>query len=258
MKKFDESNFETRRLRYIYDGLEKTISIPVYRDVKNHFSLQNPTACSSLSEFYFEYLSNSIQRHYLNPLIEAIWEHSKKVDEQARIAINLVQRIPYDVEKWRFEIKNNPYTRIRYPYEVIVDNKGICCEKSLLLALLLREFGFGLALFIFENENHMAIGIKCHEKFSFCGTGYGFVETAAPSIITDDELHYVEINKLGVFRHQLKSKPIIVPLCDGSSFTSIFQEFIDAKEWNQLIGEYRNEEGYYDERRYHLIQKYGL
>lgn len=258
MKKFDESNFEIRQLSYIINGLENAISLPIFKDVKNHFSLQKPVACSSLSEYYFEYLSNSIQRHYLNPLIEAIWERSKNIDEQARIAINLVQMIPYDVEKCRIEMKNNPYTRIRYPYEVIADNKGICCEKSLLLAFLLRESGFGLALIIFENENHMALGIKCPEKFSFCRTGYGFVETTSPSIVTDDELYYLEINKLGVFRQQLKSKPKIIVLCDGSSFTSIYQEFIDAKEWNQLIGEYRYEEGYYDERRYHLKQKYGL
>jgi len=258
MKKFDESNFQTRRLSFISVGLENTISLPVYKDVKDHFSLKNPVGCSNLAEYYLDYLSSSTQRHYLNKLIEAIWQHAKNLDEQARIAINLVQRIPYDIDKPRFEMKYDPYTRIRYPYEVIADNKGICCEKSLLLAFLLRESGFGVALFIFEDESHMAVGIKCPKEFTYHDTGYAFIETTAPTIATDIELYYPEINKLGVFWKQLKSSPRIVPLCDGSSFDSIYQEFFDAKEWNELNEKYRFDEGYYDKRRVRLIQKYGL
>ena len=58
---------------------------------------------------------------------------SKSKDEQLRIAVSLVQNIPYD---W-----DNYYTGElgKYPYEVLYQNKGVCGEKSQLIIFLLRE-----------------------------------------------------------------------------------------------------------------------
>jgi hypothetical protein len=258
MKRFDEINFQTRILTYIHNGIENSVTLRVYKDVNDHLSMKNPLFSWDLSQYYLEYLMSTTQRHYLNTLIEAIWERTKNIDDQVRIAVNLVQKIPYDMDKPRFEMKYNPNVKIRYPYEVIVDNKGVCCEKSLLLAFLLRELGFGVALFIFEKESHMAVGIKCPKEFSYYNTGYAFIETTGASIATDIQLYYKEINNLGIFWKQLTSSPRIIPLCDGSSFDSVYQELFDAKEWNELNEKYRFEGGYYDERRVRLIQKYGL
>ncbi len=76
-------------------------------------------------------------------------------DDQAGIAISLVQKIPYDYEKmyrcgWtcqgRTFVSGIPP---RYPYQVLYDGRGVCGEKSSLLALLLKEFGFGVVLLEF-------------------------------------------------------------------------------------------------------------
>jgi len=37
---------------------------------------------------------------------------------------------------------------------VLYEDKGVCGEKSLLLAYLLRELGYGVVLFEFKPENH--------------------------------------------------------------------------------------------------------
>ena len=110
-------------------------------------------------------------------------------DDQARIAISLVQQIPYD---WQtFGLEN------RYPYEVIYDNTGVCEEKSRLLAFLLRDLGFDVVLFSFESENHMAVGIMCPVQYSYKNTGYCFVETTEPTMITYSQGEYVGVSGSG-------------------------------------------------------------
>ena len=49
----------------------------------------------------------------------------------------------------------------KYPYEILYENKGVCSDKSRLLACLLKELGFGCVLFVYNSENHEAVGIKC-------------------------------------------------------------------------------------------------
>ncbi len=67
---------------------------------------------------------------------------------------------------------------MRFPVEVLVDKKGVCSEKSMLLAGILAYAGYDVVLFEFEKENHMAVGIKCSCKNSFRNSGYCFIEAA--------------------------------------------------------------------------------
>lgn len=258
MRKIDEMDYEIRDFFYTYNGIGFSIRILVYPDVKIILSDESPYPHEEISQYYLEFLKNTLQRKYLNDLLEKIQTHAKNPDDLARIAISLVQRIPYDFEKANYDLKYNPNSKIRYPYEVIFDNKGICCEKSLLLAFLLKELGFGAALFVYEMENHMALGIQSPKEFSYYESGYAFVETTAPSIVTNSQGKYLNSTKLGIFRNKLKSYPTLIPLFEGNEFSGIYTEFFDAKEWNDLIQNHSNDEGYFFQRRMELIQKYGF
>ena len=120
---------------------------------------------------YFRYLNDALQRRYLDELICKISEITRKDGDDARVAISIVQAIPYGKSP-RFQGKGG-----RYPYEVLFDNCGICGEKSLLLGLILRELGYGVALFEFEQDNHMALGIKSPIELTYLKTGYAFIES---------------------------------------------------------------------------------
>jgi uncharacterized protein YeeX (DUF496 family) len=63
---------------------------------------------------------------------------------------------------------------------VLYNNTGVCSDKSLLAYSLIKELGYGMAFFIYDKENHMAIGIKCPEKYSTYGSGYCYAETTNP------------------------------------------------------------------------------
>lgn len=121
-------------------------------------------------DFILKDLNNEVQKEFLIPLVEKIKNKTQDKKSQANIAIKIVQEIPYDWEAY-----NSNNIDGRYPYEVLYDMKGVCMEKSDLLAFLLRELGFGVAIFEFDTESHRAVGIKCEE--GNYNSNYCFIES---------------------------------------------------------------------------------
>jgi hypothetical protein len=156
-----------------------------------------------------------------------------------------VQRIPYDWTKF-----TEKRSQEKYPFEVLFDYKGVCGEKSKLLVFLLQELGYGTAIFDFNAENHWAVGIKCPVKYSYKNSGYCFIESTSPTIITDSNGDYAGVGKL-------YSEPKIIEIFEGSSFDSVSEEYEDLTELtklNQLKS--MNFEEY--EKWKELTKKYGL
>jgi hypothetical protein len=110
---------------------------------------------------------------------------------------------------------------------VLYQNKGVCREKSLLVTYLLRGLGFGVVLFEFPTQNHMAVGIKCPGEYDFKNSGYAFIESTTPTIPTDDQGDYIGAGKL-------TSNPLVFHISDGSSFSSISEEYQDSIAFNQF------------------------
>ena len=253
------SKYETgpieQTFSYVVRGNSSSIKFTVYTGLKNYlagiprYSYCNP-ACPSDRELELRFLDQNEQNKYLKNLVDIIKSKTSNPDEQARIAISLVQKIPYDWEGFRANDLHN-----RYPYEVLYDKKGVCGEKARLLAYILRELGFGVVLFKYETENHMAVGIKCPLQYSYKNSGFCFIETSAPSIITDSEGDYVRVGKLS-------SIPTIINISDGKSFDSVSEEYNDAQEWNRLIELSKSSGGYLDSYNYYkwktLVNKYGI
>ncbi|MBU4308802.1 MAG: hypothetical protein KJ566_03330 [Nanoarchaeota archaeon] len=194
-------------------------------------------------DFILKDLNNNVQKIYLDTLVNKIKDKSDNSNEQARIAIRIVQKIPYDYEG----LYGVPEGRL--PYEVIYDMKGVCGEKSELLAFLLRELGFGVAIFEFNVESHRAVGIKC-PNCDYKSSGYCFIESTVPTIPTDSEGEYLGAGKLG-------SPSEIIYVADGKSL-DLSKECSDAKAWNNLLnkGEYLNEYDYNQWLKF--VKDYGM
>jgi len=164
----EEVNDITRENPEKYKTNPKTVKLPqigdfmVYGGVNDYLSSLDRSISyyytpPTTKDFILRDLNNEIQQAYLNPLVDKIKSKSTDSDKQARIAISMIQGIPYD---WHAFTTNN--VAGRYPYEVIYDMKGVCMEKADLMAFLLRELGFGVAIFEFDAESHRAVGIKCN------------------------------------------------------------------------------------------------
>lgn len=221
-------------LNYILDGKYGEINLTVYGGMDKYLegvprsALYSTGQQPQLADFKLMSLNEPQQKNLLLPLVEKIQNITTNKDDQVRIAISIVQNIPYGFSNRTIFLGGNESVNYsRYPYEVLYENEGICSEKSALLAFILRQMGYSVAFFHYGPEDHEAIGIGCPIEDSVNNSGYCFIETVGPSIITDNKLTYVG----GI---TLKSTPEIIPISQGASIGN-WPEFQDAKKLEQLM-----------------------
>jgi hypothetical protein len=172
---------------------------------------------STLENYYRHYVSDPVQKRYLDAFVENIRKRSELPPERARIAVSLIQHIPYAATP-----------RTLYPYEVLYYDMGKCEDKSILMAYVLSQMGYGTALFLYYPEHHMALGLKCPKQYSTEGSGYCFVETTSPAIMTYSNGTYVGVGRL-------TSRPEIIKLSDGAPFDQISEEYTDAQSYDAVV-----------------------
>lgn len=195
---------------------------------------------------YHRVVSEPSGQRYLHDLASTIDTMTDDPDDRARIAVSVVQHLDYDTAR-----ADGTYHGVRYPYETLYLGRGVCSDKSVLLAALLRELGFGVALIRFDVECHMAVGIRCQDGYDYLGTGYAFAESTTPSIITDAGGEYVGAGRL-------VSAPKVIPIAEGQAFASIANEDRDAAEWNELRGTGPVLDAYHYERWQALSREYDI
>ena len=220
---------------YIIDGTPGYIPTKVYTGVNDYIT--------SLGDIYTgdDYnaiIGNEVQRKYISKMVENIRSAAKDPDDEARIAISLVQHIKYDANTLNEISVNKSKTGQkfigRYPYTILNQNwGGICGEKSFLLALLLKELGYGVALYEFDGIHHMALGIKAPAQYAYKGTGYALIESTGPEIPTFDDYSFVGSDV--TLSSISPSKTVIVS--DGKSFATIGTEYSDAQLERSLMQE---------------------
>ncbi len=221
------TNPKTIHLKYFLNGKENFIDFVAYEGFANYVS-EIPRSIKytngyefSREDFKLKAINEEEQRKFLLPLVIQIQNITDNKDDQARIAISIVQNIPFGSSNKTTYFFGEEINHTRYPYEVLYDFQGVCGEKSDLLSFLLRELGYGVSFFYYPLENHEAIGIKCPIEESLMETEYCFVETTSPSLITDSQISYVGVGKL-------YSTPEIYILSDGISLGYNLEEYKDA------------------------------
>lgn len=179
--------------------------------------------------------------------IRLLGEKNKLTENQiAELAVTFAQTIPYDyAELEEIELGNG---EIDYPYEVLYENKGICSDKSFLTYALLRKLGYGVSLFLFQEDRHMAVGIKCPQEYSNYESGYCFVETtslgnkigAIPEILPQSRIASAN-REMGAFeanqeesQYQPLGKVEILNEVEGETYTGIIDTFNTQKEIDNL------------------------
>ena len=217
---------------YIIDGTPGFIPAEVFTGVNDYI-----TSFGNIydGDDYNAIVDNEVQKKYVSKMVENIRRAAKKPDDEARIAISLVQHIKYDantLNEFKYNKSKSGQKYIgRYPYTILFENwGGVCGEKSFLLALLLKELGYGVALYEFDNmglggTGHIALGIKAPAQYTYKGTGYALIESTSPEIPTFDEYSFAGTNV--TMSSTNPTKTVIVS--DGKSFTTIGTEYSDAQ-----------------------------
>lgn len=70
----------------------------------------------------------------------------------------------------------------KHPIAAFADGIGDCDERSALLAGLLLREGYDACLFLFVEQQHMAVGLRA-DDIGYRGTGYAYVEVTGASYI---------------------------------------------------------------------------
>jgi hypothetical protein len=233
-------NAKNITLNYTIRGEESYIEFIVYEKLSNYLSglsrynSYDPSDDSALLNFRLKSLDNKEQRELLLPLVIKIQSLTENKDDQARIAVSVVQNIPFGNSNKKIRFGGVSIDYYRYPYEVLYDLEGVCGEKSALLVFLLREMGYGSSFIYYPLENHEVTGISCPEKSSLNNSGYCFIETTGPSIISDYKTEYLGIQRLS-------STPKIIPLPGNITFgENNFYEFRDFKILDRIRERMRN------------------
>ncbi len=246
-------------LNYTLNGVHKKIDFLVYKGLSDYlFGLPVFLSGNNLSrgDFKLRNINNLEQRELLLPLVVAIQDSEKNELDQVRTAISIVQNIPYNSSGKKLNFVGAGDTEYqRYPYETLYDFSGLCGEKTELLSFLLKELGYGSASFYYKEENHEAAGIKCPVSESIAGSGYCFIETTGPAILTDDKEEYFGV---GV----LESTPEIFVLSEGNALDKGIDEYSDADKWITLNRKIKTEQERMSISNFNkwkfLVNKYGL
>ncbi len=116
----------------------------------------------------------------LSDSLQALGEkHKLSSDQIVELALAFVQTIPYDDSKASNILAKAGNETMLYPYETLFQQQGVCSDKSLLAISILRKLGYGVAIFAYEQDNHMAIGVQCPKAYSTYGSGYCYGETTS-------------------------------------------------------------------------------
>ncbi len=212
------SNSKRISLEYNVDGVRDSIDFIAYEGFYDYVSKiprfipVEGNKVPTREDFKLRSIDNEEQKVMLMPLVIEIKNRFKNRNQQAKAAISIVQNIEYDNGKTNSTIWKKAMS-LKYPYEVIYNEKGSCGEKSLLLAFLLKELDYGVAIFYFPNKNHEAVGIKCPFYMDFKDTGYCFIETTSP--LENGEKY------LGTATNFI-SKPEVIVISEGKSIGLFF------------------------------------
>ena len=210
---------------YIYtlDGTQGVIGLALptseYESLKAKGKPSMAESGNNDVTYFQNFMNEPTQQKYVQELADEIKKKSSSPDDQVRIAVSLVQHIPYH--------HGDVY---RYPYEVMYDGTGICGEKSMLLALLLKDMGYGSCVFYFKTEGHMTAGVRAAAPYDYKGSGYAFIETTEPKIITYNQSHFPEFG-------YLTSNPIVVPEGTGKEYTGVAEDYRDSQDWARIQSE---------------------
>jgi len=180
--------------------------------------------------------------------LQELGRKNKLSDDQiVELVLAFVQRITYDDAKAN-AILSGGQESIYYPYETLFVQSGVCSDKSILAAKLLQSLGYGTAIFTYEAEKHMALGIKCPMEYSNNNSGYCYAETTSVGFrigmipdfdvnnkaVAEKQLKFFDQGQVDQFNIKRLGPPKIFQTTDGKSYNGIAKTMAVAREIDGL------------------------
>ena len=133
---------------------EITLSLAPYYGAKKEGSKSTPLFGYSTEEYYSAIVNDPAQDEMYDKLLgffdSYAESHAFTSDEYVELLTTYVQNIPYKTVG----------AEVNFPIETVIENRGDCDDKSVLLAGLLARSGYAAGVVVLSEENHMTAAIK--------------------------------------------------------------------------------------------------
>ena len=139
-----------------------------------------PHPHNSEMDFILTYCTNEDELQLIENLAEQLrkgaYRSGLSENEIPYLAISFIQSFPYVSDSISSGYDEYP----RYPVETLLEQKGDCEDTAILVAVLLRQLGYGTALIVYDD--HVAVGVKGGDSlegyyFTVNNTRYFYLET---------------------------------------------------------------------------------
>lgn len=247
----------TKTFSWVYKGKKYSLDQTLYKSIYSYYQSQDKVYSyvgtlpeNWQEEYYAMFLKTNVADKSIPEIASKIQDLGKKnnlTDDQiVDLTLAFVQSIEYDDAKAKNILTQAGNEAVLFPYETLYEQRGICSDKSFLAYALLRQMGYGAALFTYEQENHMAVAAQCPKNYSTYGSGYCYAETTSvgnkigiiPSIDTEsnkvvnlakydfDQSQQMKLKELGQVTINLSSQ--------GREYSGIIQTEKLLDQINQL------------------------
>ncbi|MBN2111115.1 MAG: hypothetical protein JW705_08555 [Methanosarcinaceae archaeon] len=197
----------TRTYTWDYEGYEFTIQSEYYIDAYESYSKRS--RARNYDSFVTDPYDDELISQITGQLENLAHNAGCGKDEIPYIAMTFVQSLPYISDSVSSGYDEYP----RFPFETLYNGGGDCEDSSILLASILYDMGYGVALI--ELPGHMAAGVKGDDSlhggyYEYAGTKFYYLET------TDSGWGVGEIPE-----EFLDAEALIHPICSACPQLSI-------------------------------------
>lgn len=254
-------NPKETEFQWEYNGKNYKLSETFYASLYNFYanspktySYQGEISTEWEKDYYAMFLTHTKSDDSISLLATDLQnlgtEKKLNPDQMVELTLAFVQAIPYDHLRAEQILSGSGVTN--YPYETLFENKGVCSDKSFLLANLLSKMGYGTALLTYDDEQHMAVGIGCPAEFSSYDSGYCYAETTSSgfrigmipeidskegSALPLEKKSYSQNSELSQFDAKKLGEPTIIWVSSGKTYAGIADSLALAKKIDALSRE---------------------
>jgi len=238
----EKSGQTLRSYGFEYSCQSFSISLPVFDSIYDYFSSKDKSFYYQGSlppdweqEYYYKFLESDYDLDAINSLVAAVAGGLNTSDDELVMALtSLVQNLTYDCEKlFSYEYQEGEGFETNFPYETLYLQEGVCGDSSILLGKILGELGYGTAFLIYNQNNHMALGIQCPTGVATYiqnGIGYCYIETTGP--------FRIGVKPTNLAGNEFREEPQIIPISDGKSFNRMVSVAEELERDVLMYGEF--------------------
>ncbi|MCM1987569.1 hypothetical protein [Methanococcoides seepicolus] len=164
----------TRYYEWEYDGTKFSMTAEYYKD--NYDIYSERSRSRDFDQFVTDTYDDTLISQLTSQMEEMAHDGGYGKNDIPYITMAFVQSLPYVSDSASAGYDEYP----RFPFETLYHGGGDCEDSSILLASLLYDMGYGVALL--ELPGHMAVGVKGDDELSgsyynYDGTKYFYLET---------------------------------------------------------------------------------